>query len=180
MEFFKRKKYLILPSYQLRLTIFLVIILLLVTILHGFFLYQLTSKSIEEGLLSAHNRLRSTWEVLKPAIILTDGFSFFLTSLCFGISIVLISHRLIGPLFKFENRLREIASGRLDLLPLKLRKNDEAQILGDALNEMQNTMKERFEILEDLNKKLNTSEPPSIKEIKDTLETALKNIKTEQ
>ncbi|MBF0408928.1 MAG: hypothetical protein HQM10_16385 [Candidatus Riflebacteria bacterium] len=178
MDIFKRKNYLVLPSFQLRLTIFLVAIILLVTVLHGFFLYHITSKNIEDGFLSAHNRLRSTWDILRPAIILTNGFSFFLMTLCFGISIILISHRLIGPLFKFETRLREITSGRLDLPEVKLRHNDEAQVLGDALNEMQSSMKTRFSKLVSLSRKLDSSAPPSNKEIRDTIDSVLNNIET--
>jgi len=139
-----RKHYLVLPSYQIRLVGFLIMIIFLGSMIHGFFLYKITSKSIEDGFFSAHNRLRSTWEILKPAIVVTNGLSFLLISLAMLVVTVLSSHRLIGPLVKIVGRIRELASGRLDLPPLRLRQGDEGQLLGEAVNDLQKEFQRRL------------------------------------
>jgi len=139
-----RKHYLVLPSYQIRLVGFLIMIIFLGSMIHGFFLYKITSKSIEDGFFSAHNRLRSTWEILKPAIVVTNGLSFLLISLAMLVVTVLSSHRLIGPLVKIAGRIRELASGRLDLPPLRLRQGDEGQLLGEAVNDLQKEFQRRL------------------------------------
>ena len=139
-----RKHYLVLPSYQIRLVGFLIMIIFLGSMIHGFFLYKITSKSIEDGFFSAHNRLRSTWEILKPAIVVTNGLSFLLISLAMLVVTVLSSHRLIGPLVKIAGRIRELASGRLDLPPLRLRQGDEGQLLGEAVNDLQKQFQRRL------------------------------------
>jgi len=139
-----RKHYLILPSYQIRLVAFMSLVVFLGSILHGYFLYQITSKNIQEGFLSAHNRLRSTWEILKPAIIVTNSLSFLLITVFLLIITVFISHRLIGPMFKVAGHLRRISSGKLAQSSLRLREGDEGQVLCEAVNELQDIYRQRF------------------------------------
>lgn len=139
-----RKHYLILPSYQIRLVAFMSLVVFFGSILHGFFLYRITSKNIQEGFLSAHNRLRSTWEILKPAIIVTNGLSFMLMSVMLLILTVFISHRLIGPMFKVAGQLKKISSGQLHQASLRLRDGDEGQVLCEAVNELQDKYRQRF------------------------------------
>ncbi|HAE39839.1 MAG TPA: hypothetical protein DCG57_14610 [Candidatus Riflebacteria bacterium] len=144
MDKHTRKHYLILPSYQIRLVAFMALVVFVGSILHGYFLYQITSKNIQEGFLSAHNRLRSTWEILKPAIIVTNSLSFLLISVFLLIVTVFISHRLIGPMFKVAGHLRRISSGKLDQSSLRLREGDEGQVLCEAANELQDKYRQRF------------------------------------
>ncbi|MFZ2958488.1 MAG: HAMP domain-containing protein [Candidatus Ozemobacteraceae bacterium] len=171
-----RKSYLILPSYQLRLTAFLILLLFIGSFVHGFFLYRITARGIEDGFLSAHNRLRSTWEILKPAVVLTDGLSFLLLSLSFGIAAVLISHRLVGPLFKIQGRVKELAEGRLDLPPVKLRKGDEGGALGEAVNSLQTTVRDRFLLVAALRNRVAGQTPPSSEEVVRELDRVLKDL----
>ncbi|MDD2998302.1 MAG: HAMP domain-containing protein [Erysipelotrichia bacterium] len=139
-----RKHYLILPSYQIRLVAFMSLVVFLGSILHGFFLYRITSKNIQEGFLSAHNRLRSTWEILKPAIIVTNSLSFLLITVFLLILTIFISHRLIGPMFKVAGQLKKISSGKLNHASIRLREGDEGQVLCEAVNELQDKYRQRF------------------------------------
>lgn len=151
-----RKHYLILPSYQIRLVAFMSLVIFFGSILHGFFLYQITSKNIQDGFLSAHNRLRSTWEILKPAIIVTNGLSFLLMSVILLILTIFISHRLIGPMFKVAGQLKRISSGKLHQASLRLRAGDEGQVLCEAVNELQDKFRQRFIKLRKLRAELDT------------------------
>lgn len=139
-----RKHYLILPSYQLKLVGFMSLIVFLGTILHGFFLFRITSKNIQEGFLSAHNRLRSTWEILKPAIVVTNGLSFLLITIFILIITIFISHRIIGPIFKIAGHIKKLSSGSLNLPALRLRKGDEGSVLCESVNELQDKFRQRF------------------------------------
>ena len=154
-----RKHYLILPSYQIRLVAFMSLVLFIGSILHGFFLYRITSKNIQEGFLSAHNRLRSTWEILKPAIIVTNGLSFLLMSVMLLILTIFISHRLIGPMFKVAGQLKKISAGNLQHASLRLREGDEGQVLCEAVNELQDKYRQRFIKLRKLRVSLNEGKP---------------------
>jgi len=179
MKPFIRQSYLTLPSFQIRLTVFLVLLLLIGSVVHGFFLYRITARTIEEGFLSAHNRLRSTWDILKPAVVLTNGMSFLVLSLSFGFAIVLISHRLVGPLFKIEKRLRDLAEGRLDLPHLKLRANDEGQMLIDGMNHLQDRWRERFQRMKELERALAAEQSPEAARVRSALADSLHGIELE-
>ncbi|GAB4274589.1 MAG: hypothetical protein Kow0029_15080 [Candidatus Rifleibacteriota bacterium] len=153
-----RKHYLILPSYQLKLVGFMSLVVFIGSILHGFFLYRITSKNIQEGFLSAHNRLRSTWEILKPAIIVTNGLSFLIISIFLLIITIFISHRIIGPIFKISGHLRKISVGCLNLPALRLRKGDEGEVLCEAVNELQDKYRQRFVRLKKLKASIDNGE----------------------
>jgi len=180
MSTVSRTHYLVLPSYQVRLIVFLVLIMLIGSLLHGFFLYKLTARSIEEGFFSAHNRLRSTWEVLKPAIVVTNGLSFLLVSLAFLFVTLLLTHRLVGPMFKVAGRLRDLAAGRLDLAPVKLRRGDEGQLLSDAVNELQEGLRKRFVPLASLQKQLAMGVRVSDAQIAEALDGALRDVRLDE
>lgn len=154
MASYLRTNYLVLPSYQVRLAIVLIVVLALGSVLHGFCLYQLTARRVQDGFLAAHNRLRSTWDVLKPAIIVTNGASFLLLSLSLLLAVVLVSHRLVGPLFKVQSRIAALAQGRFDLPALKLRQGDEGQALADQVNALQAGLHARLSRLRALARQL--------------------------
>ncbi len=171
-----RTHYLVLPSYQIRLVGFLILVFLVGTLIHGFFLYKITARTVEEGFFSAHNRLRSTWEILKPAIIVTNGVSFLLISLALLVVTTLTSHRLIGPVVKIAGRLREMAAGRFDLPPLRLRAGDEGQLLSEAANQVQEAVRQRLRPLAALREALAAGKEPDYGQIRATLETALAGV----
>ena len=174
-----RKHYLILPSYQMKLVGFLILVMFVGTLVHGFFLYRITARTVEEGFFSAHNRLRSTWEILRPAILVTNGLSFLLISLSLLMVTIFTSHRLIGPIFKIASRVRSLAQGRLNLSPIRLRKGDEGHVLSEAVNDLQKQWQERFAALAELKKQFDSDEPPSGEAVQKTLETALEGIQLE-
>jgi len=176
MSTIARKHYLVLPSYQLRLIGFLVIVMLIGSLIHGFFLYKITAKNIEEGFFSAHNRLRSTWEILKPAIVVTNGISFLLVSLSLFVVTVFVSHRLIGPVFKVAGRIQQMTAGKFDLPPIKLRKGDEGKLLSDAVNDLQKDLQSRFNDLYQLKQEWTNGKSPSEEQIRQAVESALKNL----
>ncbi|NLI75775.1 MAG: hypothetical protein GX442_04955 [Candidatus Riflebacteria bacterium] len=179
MSSFSRKHYLVLPSYQVRLVGFLILVVLLGSMLHGFFLYRITARTIEEGFFSAHNRLRSTWEILKPAIIVTNGMSFLLISLALLVVTTLTSHRLIGPVVKIAGRVRDLATGRLDLPPLRLRKGDEGKILSEAVNQLHDEYRRRLRLVAQAKTRLEAGQPMTQDELRGFLGSALDQIALE-
>ncbi len=153
-----RKHYLILPSYQLKLVGFMSLIVFIGSILHGFFLYRITSKNIQEGFLSAHNRLRSTWEILKPAIVVTNGLSFLLMTIFILIITIFISHKVIGPIFKIAGHIKKLSSGSLNLPALRLRQGDEGSVLCESVNKLQDKYRQRFIKLKKLKENIDSSQ----------------------
>lgn len=171
-----RKHFLVLPSYQVRLVGFLLLVLFLATMLHGFFLYRLTAKNIQQGFFSAHNRFRSTWEVLKPAIIVSNGIYFLAISMAFLLITVFLSHRLIGPVVKVSNHVKRLAKGDWSQRTIRLRKGDEGALLSDAVNLLQQDVTARLTLIEKLRQDLANGQNVPQPQIRQRLDEILQGL----
>lgn len=130
--FFKRKKFLIKPSYQLKIAISLILSFIIYSIILAFVLFYPLARDfyasaniqeqavISKQVLSLHTRL---W----PAIIIV--------ALLMGLQIILISHRIFGPVYRFEMTIKEYIKGNFSTR-IKLRKRDEFKEIQDLLNEL--------------------------------------------
>lgn len=77
-------------------------------------LYFLADEELGRSFYSVHLRLRNTWQVLLPAVIVAGGISFLVT---IGLTLLLAlreSHRLGGPIHKFRLLFQELGAGVLD------------------------------------------------------------------
>ena len=76
-------------------------------------LYYLADEQLGRSFYSIHQRLRNTWQILLPAVLVSGGLSFLVT---IGTTVFLAlreSHRLGGPIFKFNKLFAELESGIL-------------------------------------------------------------------
>lgn len=76
-------------------------------------LYYLADEQLGRSFYSIHQRLRNTWQILLPAVLVSGGLSFLVT---IGTTVFLAlreSHRLGGPIFKFNKLFAELQSGVL-------------------------------------------------------------------
>lgn len=76
-------------------------------------LYYLADEQLGRSFYSIHQRLRNTWQILLPAVLVSGGLSFLVT---IGTTVFLAlreSHRLGGPIFKFNKLFKELESGIL-------------------------------------------------------------------
>lgn len=142
------KHYLILPSYQLRLVLFMAMVVLAGSILHIVFLNYITTRNLADYF--SQTQIEQIWDILRPAIVVTNIFSFVLLTLFLIILTILITHKLIGPMLKVTGHINKINSGNLPKDDLKLREGDEGQPLCDAVNKLQNQMRQNYAQLEEL------------------------------
>jgi hypothetical protein len=86
-------------------------------------LYYLADEELGRSFYSVHLRLRNTWQVLLPAVIVAGGISFLVTIGATLLLAVRESHRLGGPIHKFRLLFLELGAGVLDT-GFRLRKGD--------------------------------------------------------
>jgi methyl-accepting chemotaxis protein len=86
--------------------------------------------------------------LLKVTLI----FCFLLTLLAW-ISLRM-SHRIAGPIYRFERVVKSVIAGDYDTTAIRLRKGDEFQELADDLNEMMDVLRARREEARDIVQKL--------------------------
>lgn len=134
------KHYFILPSYQLRLILFLGLAVIMGSIFHIAALNYFTAKNLNEHF--NQEQIEQIWRTLQPSIILANSISCLLLIIFLVIMAVLISHKLAGPLLKITGHVKKIASGVIPDKALKLRDGDEGQLLCDAVNKLQTNLTE--------------------------------------
>ncbi len=76
-------------------------------------LYYLADEELGRSFYSIHLRLRNTWQILLPAVLVAGGVSYLVT---IGATLLLAlreSHRLGGPIHKFRLLFLELGKGIL-------------------------------------------------------------------
>ena len=159
-----------------------VLILIIGVIISGVGLYFFAANELETKLFNAHMTIRNTREILLPTILLTSIFVFILLSFVTVYTVLYLSHRIAGPLFKFERIAEEIGKGNLNVY-VKLRKKDELLSMQTAFENMvenlQNKIgnfKANFEEIDKIKKELNNAIQTSTlsENDKESLSTAVK------
>ena len=132
---FKRRNYYIDKKFQTRF----VLIFLLVLIVGGGISIALTLLSTQETLTSTYSgaglAIQKTASAILPSVMLTT----LITTLIIGVVVLmltlLISHRIAGPMFRFEQDLKQIANGDLQK-KIHIRDGDQFAGMVHNLNEM--------------------------------------------
>ena len=128
---FSRKQYLIKNSSQPELIFRTYLILLVAMLLSGGVFYVLGNRALTEEYFQAHSLIKTTMELLLPALFLVAAIglagAFFL--------VVLFTHSIAGPIYRFRNLSEKIAKGDLTVR-VSFRKRDSIQELAGALNQI--------------------------------------------
>ncbi|MCF8062650.1 MAG: HAMP domain-containing protein, partial [Deltaproteobacteria bacterium] len=84
---------------------------------------------------------------ILPAVIYTNLITLALVTVATVFVVLYVSHKIAGPLFRFEKELAEIAEGDLTKV-IHLRRKDEVTDMADSLNRMTASLRERLEELQ--------------------------------
>ncbi|MCL5966511.1 MAG: hypothetical protein M1550_04770 [Deltaproteobacteria bacterium] len=115
-------------------------------------MYYLADEELGRSFYSIHLRIRNTWQILLPAVLVSGGISSLLTIGATVWVAIRESHRLIGPAFKFNRLFRQLAEGYFDA-DFRFRKGDLLQDMGEAYREALMANRERVRLLQELSRK---------------------------
>ncbi len=183
----QRRRYFIKSTFNIKMLLLFIVILILGVIILGFELYIFSSSELETRLFQAHTRIMNSWEILLPTIILAMISVFILVFVITLFMIIYLSHKIAGPLYKFEMIADEIGNGNFKV-NVKLRKKDELIPLQTAFENMLDNLhgkimdfKRNFEETKNIEKKLkNAIETSTFSETeKNKLSTAVNELITE-
>ena len=129
-----RKQYLLKKGFQLRFMIVIIISMVLIALVTSLSIYSALMHTLVNQFHGENLAL------IKHAIT----YKLFMRSvlLIFAIAIIsiFISHRMAGPVYKFENTIRALAQGK-EVEEIRLRKRDEFYDLAMAINYLIKSMK---------------------------------------
>lgn len=112
-------------------------------------LYYLADEELGRSFYSIHLRLRNTWQILLPAVLIAGGVSYLVTIGATLFLAVRESHRLGGPIHKFRLLFQELGKGILDT-GFHFRNGDILFHLGESYREALRVHAERIRELQEL------------------------------
>lgn len=142
---------------------FLVLIVLESLLAIGLFVY-LSKGTIITGFTGSEVIVAKTGEYFLPTLLLTNLVVIGLTAVSGFVVMLLVSHKIAGPLWRFERSLEETSSGDLtnrfnlrtddQMHELASRMNEFNSRMDEAVSEIQRGLKELTEGLRDIEKEL--------------------------
>ena len=112
-------------------------------------LYYLADEELGRSFYSIHQRLRNTWQILLPAVLVAGGLSYLVTIGATLLLAVRESHRLGGPIHKFRLLFRDLGNGILDT-GFRFRNGDILYDLGESYREALRIQADRIRTLQEL------------------------------
>ncbi len=133
---FTRKKYLIKPAFQLRLALTIFVYVVVYSALFGFIIFFPLYTDFQ-GSLSFEEQVRISEITLYlhrriwPALFIMAGLA--------GLHAIFYSHRLVGPVYRFERMLDALIAGDYSMR-IRIRKRDELREMEALLNRLAETL----------------------------------------
>jgi hypothetical protein len=139
----KNRRHIILINrdFQLKLIIKFIIINILIMILFGLFLFIFLNSEVETNLFSAHVFYKNIKDMLSPVIITLSIINIIVSSIIIAFFVMLASHKVAGPLYRFNESLKDMTNRKLGTLT--------ALRDGDQLYECSITLKQMSQVLKD-------------------------------
>ncbi len=132
---FKRRHIFINKVVQVRFILGAFLVILLSSLCSSLLIYWITGGDLQAQSHSAHVNIAHSEERLILSILISNVVAILITG---GISLYAVlhaTHKIVGPLYRFEKNCEQIGSGNLDAYTL-VRENDHFQGLGLAFTNM--------------------------------------------
>lgn len=170
----KRRKVLIKRAFQLKYVGAILFFVLLITFISSITIYMSIFPYLSEKLANVYPQGRLVM-VLRNANMKVLMSTAVVLPIAVWVGIM-FSHRIAGPWYRMEVILREIAEGSL-IKRVNLRKGDELQSLGEAINEVTDNLrlmaKENIEYIDSLDDTLKSFEDELKKDSLDEIKAGL-------
>jgi methyl-accepting chemotaxis protein len=132
---YKRRQYFIKRGFQSTFILKFCLIILIGIILSTGLLFLFSQGTLTSSFQQSRLVIKNTSLAILPAVIYTNLITLGLITLATIMVTLFVSHKIAGPLFRFEKELKEIEKGDLTK-SVRLRKKDQTTDLADSLNKM--------------------------------------------
>ena len=131
----KRKKYFINKAFQAEFILKFCGLVALGCVIFGVILYMFTNRTVTTSFDNSRLVIKSTADYLLPGLLFGGLIVGLVIAIAASIMVVLLTHRMAGPIYRFEKYAQKIGSGELSA-DLKIRKKDQFQNLVEVFNKM--------------------------------------------
>lgn len=137
---YKRKQYFINKTFQSEFIVKFCGLVIMGSVVFGIILYLFSKHALTTSFENSRLVIKSTADYIFPGLLFGGVITAIITALAAGVVVILMTHRIAGPMYRFERYINEIGSGRL-YSDLKIRKKDQFQNMADSLNKMTHDLK---------------------------------------
>jgi len=138
----RRRKYFIKKDFQIKFVLEFCGVVLGGVVISTALLFFFSQDTLTSSFSHSRLVIKSTGSAILPAVIYTNLIVLGLISLATILVTLLVSHKIAGPLFRFEKELQDIAAGNLRT-KMSLRKQDQMVEVAEGLNRMVETLRGR-------------------------------------
>lgn len=148
--YIKRRHYFINKGFQSGFILKFCLLILLGVVISTCLLFLFSRDSLTSSFNQSRLVIENTAVAILPAAIYTSLITLGLISIATIAVTLFVSHKLAGPMYRFEEDLKEIGNGDLAKV-VRLRKKDQFMALVESLNLMTGNLREKvLEIQEDV------------------------------
>lgn len=133
----RRRNYFINKAFQSEFILKFCGIVAIGCVVFGLVLYMFSSRTLTTSFENSRLVVKSTADYILPGLLFGGIMVGLLTAIVTSIVVVLMTHRVAGPMYRFEKYAQQIGSGELSP-DLKIRRKDQFQNLVMAFNNMTN------------------------------------------
>lgn len=150
---YKRRNYFINRAFQAEFVLKFCGLVILGSALFGMLLYLFSKNTLTTSFENSRLVIKSTSDYIFPGLLFGGLITAIITAISASIVVILMTHRIAGPMYRFEKYIREVGSGKL-CPDLRIRKKDQFQNMVDALNKMTGDLKLGLTEVNDVSVKL--------------------------
>jgi methyl-accepting chemotaxis protein len=159
-----RKHYFIKKDYQAKFILKFCLLVLLGCLLSMAILFFLSNETLTSTFENSRLLVRKTGFAILPSIILTNLITLVIIGFATIGVVLFISHKIAGPIFRFEKELKLIGQGDLTIR-ISLRKHDQLKDLSNSLNTMTESLDRKLAgVLKEIEETLAVARRPDVPE----------------
>lgn len=138
----KRQKLFINKAFQGRFVLNVLLLLLLSFLCSALIVYWLSSGDLLDGTQPAQASIEGPLSRLGASVLIGNVVALLIAGIGVLFLVLYASHKIAGPIFRFERLCEQIGDGQLDG-GTRLRKGDQLQDMGRAFEEMVTKLRNR-------------------------------------
>jgi methyl-accepting chemotaxis protein len=139
---FKRSNIFINKAIQARFIVGVFLLILLSGLCSALLVFWITGGDLEAQSQTAHANIANAWDRLWLSILIGNVVSMVIAGAIAIYVVLYATHKIVGPLYRFEKICEQVGEGNLDGL-ISLREKDQLQTLGLAFTDMVNKLRAR-------------------------------------
>jgi len=139
---YRRRQYFIKKEFQSKFILRFCLLILAGVLISTGLLLLFSQSTLTSSFHQSRLTIKNTAIAILPAVIYTNLITLGLITLASIVIILFVSHKIAGPMFRFEKEIKEIGLGDLTKT-IKLRKKDQITEIAEDLNNMTASLHEK-------------------------------------